>query len=407
MTTATRDGRLTHSRIRCAQQCLRKHYLQYEHGIRPEVTDENLRIGSAFHRGLELMGEMPEDEAILEALSDYDEGPPAGFTDEEAHDWWVERETVARLLTAHAWRWREMNAEMEVLATERTFEIPVVNPRTGYPSRTWTLAGKRDKIVRLPDGRTAILEYKTTSSEIDPDSDYWQRLRMDSQISLYWLAAEDEGYEIDTVLYDVTHKPGIRPRQIPLRDEEGRKIVLNGDGERAYKTKTEPVLDEDGNKIVLDKDGERVFNQDGSPRQTGSSKHSYEVKKRETQGEPYQGASAREDFELQTRPETPEEYAERLTDRITEDPDRYFARREIPRLEADLEEARYELWQWGKILRECQRNGRWPRNTDACNGFGRCVCWDLCTTDFDPETDPAPAPEGWVRVDDIHQELTE
>ena len=33
-----------------------------------------------------------------------------------------------------------------------------------------------DKIIRLADGRLAVLEYKTTSSELADDSKYWLRM---------------------------------------------------------------------------------------------------------------------------------------------------------------------------------------------------------------------------------------
>jgi len=353
-----RDRRLTYSRLQCAKTCLRKHYLLYVLGLRPDREAQPLRMGRAFHRGLELATRVSRDEAILAALADYDAGPPPECDEERQYAWWVERETVARLLAGHFWRWAEMDAQMEVVATEETFEAPLRNPRTGKASRTWTLAGRRDRIVRLPDGRLAILEYKTTGSDIEPDADYWKRLLIDSQVSIYWLSAVDAGLDVETVLYDVTRKPTIRPRQVP-------------------------VLDGNGCKIVVGPDGERVFNKDGKPRQSACREQGYE---------------------LLSRPEAPEDYGERLARDMGERPDHYFARREIPRLPDDLDEARYELWAWGQILRDCERHGRWPRNTGACNGFGRCACWDLCTGGFDPAD--GVVPEGWVQVDDVHAELS-
>jgi len=352
------DNRLTYSRLRRAKSCLRKHFLLYELALKPEREAAPLRMGAAFHKGQELAARLPADEAILQAVADYDAGPPLDFDEEQAHGWWIERETVARLLAGHFWRWSEMERQMEVIWTEKTFEIPLVNPETGQPSRTWLLAGKRDKVVRLPDGRLAIVEYKTTSSDLARDGDYWKRLVIDSQVSLYWLSALDDGLGVETVLYDVTRKPTIRPREVAVTGESGKKIVM-------------------------DSGGERVFNQDGAPRQSASSKQGYE---------------------LLSRMEMPEEYGTRLTEDLGRRPDYYFGRREIPRLQGDLDEARYELWQWGKILRECQRHGRWPRNTGACMGFGRCVCWDLCTGGFDPAD--GIVPEGWMQVEDVHPELS-
>ena len=357
MLTMRADRRLTYSRLRTAKECLRKHYLLYGLGLRPEREAAPLRIGRVFHRGLELMSRMDRDAAILEAVAGYDAGPPARSDETAEHEWWIERETVARLLAAHTWRWRDMDSGISEIVTEEVFEIPLRNPRTGRPSRTWRLAGKRDKVVRLPDGRLAILEYKTAGEDIDPAADYWLRLRMDSQVSIYWLAALDASLRVETVLYDVTRKPTIRPRQVP-------------------------ILDEAGNKIVTDAEGARVFGKSGKPRQT---------------------ASAKDGYTLLARLEDAREFGGRLTQDMGDRPGYYFARREIPRIESDLLDARHELWQMGKILRECERHGRWPRNTDACMGFGRCVCWDLCTGGFDPAE--GIVLEGWTQVDDVHQEL--
>jgi hypothetical protein len=354
-----KERRLTHSRLACAKTCLRKHHWLYVLGLRQVREAEPLRIGRFFHKGIALFDKLPRDEAILAAVAAYDMGPGPEFSEDQCAAWWTERETIATLLAGWFWRWEAMNAEMKVMATEQVFEIPLRNPASGQSSRTWTLAGRRDKVVTLPDGRLAILECKTTSEDLSPDGEFWKRLLMDSQVSIYWLAALDAGLDVQTVLYDVTRKPSIRPAQIA-------------------------VLDQDGLKIVFDGAGNRVLNKDGKPRQS---------------------ASFPDGYRLQTRTESAAEFGARLGTDLAQQPERYFARREIPRLPRDLEEARYELWAWGRILRECERSGHWPRNTAACNGFGRCACWDLCTGGFDPAD--GAVPEGWTQLDDVHQELVE
>jgi len=360
------DHRLTHSRIQTAKMCLFKHFLFYELGLRPVIEAQPLRMGRVFHKGMELVGHVGPDQAeaaVLEAVADYDAGPPGELFGEEHHAWLIERETVATLLMGHIWRWREMNAGMRVVHNERVFEIPVRNPDTGRSSRTWTFAGKRDKIVELPGDppRLAILEYKTVSRDIAPGSDFWPHLRLDSQISLYWLSALDEGLDIRTVIYDATRKPQFKPRSVPELDGECKKIVV-------------------------DAEGTRVLKPNGSPRQSADKKRGWE---------------------LLTRPESPGEFGERLRAALAEDPDHYFARKEIPRLDDDLTSAQQELWAYGRILRHCQRYGYWPRNTAACDpiGRGRCPCWELCTGGFDPRTDPVP--EGWRQLDDVHPELVQ
>jgi len=348
---------LTNSSMNCFRSCPRRYWLAYEQGVRPDRPAQPLRMGQAFHRGLELRAKgYAEDEAIIGATTGYAIPPLWCETNEQVHKWNIERETVAQLLAGHFWRWS--HEPMEHVATEQTFEMPLRNPESGRPSRTFWLAGKFDGIVRLPDGRMALYEAKTTGDSIDPDSDYWRCLRMDAQISLYTLAARLMEYDVQTIIYDVTRKPSIAPKQIPLLDDEGAKIVLGVDGER-------------------------VFNKNGSPRQSGD---------------------ASKGWTLQSATETPYEFGERLTDDIVERPDFYFARMEIPRLDADLEEFKFEVWQIGEMIRDCRRYGRWPRNVKSCIGYGKCPYFELCANGVDVT---AGVPSGFVRVDDVHPELGE
>jgi hypothetical protein len=78
--------------------------------------------------------------------------------------------------------------------------------------------------------------------------------------------------------------------------------------------------------------------------------------------------------------ETPEDYAGRLQDAIAFDPDRYYARGEVVRLEAEEQDAAHDMWATGKMIRQSQTSNRWPRNPDACQRYGRtCAYWGLCT----------------------------
>jgi len=352
---ALRDTRLTHSQIQTTMTCPRKGYLAYALGLRREVDAKPLRIGRAVHEALELAGKgMFESDAILQAVA-----PDTAFGDGDSFSREIERQTAMRMLATYFWYWRAKTAELGILETEHVFEIPIVNPDSGRTSRTYTLAGKIDKIVGLPDGRLAVMEHKTTSSDLDITGDYWRRLRIDSQVSIYYLAAKQRGYNINTTLYDVMRKPGIQPKQIPLLDEAGLKIVL------------------DENKL-------RVFKKDGLPRQSGDAGRGYV---------------------LQTRTETPEEFGDRLALDMAERPDWYFCRREVVRTADDIEDARHELWQYTKTLRDCERYGRWPRNTRSCIGFGRCPYFDLCVDHVDVES--GGVPDGYMVVDDVHQELIE
>lgn len=208
---------LTHSRLFTLRQCPRKHYLRYECRLARSRVDEPLRIGKAFHLGMEAYNRgFPSDEAVAKAVAGYDPLPAYVDAGEPA--------AVQALLSGHFWRYSEDN--IEIVNVEREFAIPLINPDTGKPSRTFVLMGKIDAIVRLADGRLAVLEYKTAGEDIGVDSPYWLRLRVDPQISMYYMAARALGYDVQTVLYNVTRKPTSERRL--ATPEEKRKYKADG-----------------------------------------------------------------------------------------------------------------------------------------------------------------------------------
>lgn len=353
---------LTHSRMQSQKTCPRMHYFLYEVGIRRDRESKPLRLGAAVHLGIDLVAKgYSPDEAILAAVAGYEVLPTwAANNDEAAFEWMIERETVARLLAAYFWYWTgERQQVAQFIHSEQSFDLPLRNPETGGVTTSFRLAGKIDKIIQLADGRLAVMEHKTCSDDLDADSDYWRRLRIDSQISLYMLAARQLGYDVRTVYYDVIRKPRIQPTLIPLLDDEGLKIVLDAEGNR-----------------VMTKDGKK-------PRQSGDASQGHV---------------------LQQRRQTPAEFGERLTDDIVARPEFYFARQEIPRLESDLTEFQMELWQQQQQIREAQKHDRWFRNTGACMRPYRCEFLDICHAGY-RQGDPVPA--GYKIIADVHPELSD
>ena len=160
---------------------------------------------------------------------------------------------------------------------------------------------------------------------------------------------------MDTVLYDVGRKPTIKPTKVPILDRLGAKIVL----------------DERGNRVLTAK---KEF------RQTGDKEKGYV---------------------LQERPMTPEEWGEKLNSDIAERPDFYFQRQEIPRMDADLEEYQFELWDIQRTIRDAQLNDRHYRTVNK-NSCGYCTYFSICSNSGFNINE---LPEGFVRVSDIHPEL--
>jgi hypothetical protein len=261
------------------------------------------------------------------------------------------------MLCGYDARWADDMDRYEVLGVELEFAAPLVNPLTRATSRTWRIGGKLDVMVReRATRRDLIVEHKTASVDVGAGSEYWRRLRMDGQVSIYFDGARALGYDPQACLYDVLAKTGLRPSAIPVLDEAGVKIVLAANGER-----------------VRTKDGKKW-------RETGDTAAGYVV---------------------QTRPETPEEYLARLIDAIAEDPNRFYQRGEVVRLEQEIEEAQHDIWQLGKQVRESDLAGRFPRNPDACVRYGQtCSFFDVCTgaASLSDET-------RFRRVSEYHSEL--
>jgi len=201
----------------------------------------------------------------------------------------------AMLCGYHA-RWQD--ERYEVLAVEAEFRAPLVNPETGAASRTWQRGGKIDAIARDRQGRLLIVEHKTASEDIGPGSSYWRRLRMDGQVSGYFVGADALGFPAEACLYDVLAKPKLRPYE---------------------PSKKRPVA------------------------------------------------------------ETPGEFRARCIEVIAAEPDAYFRRGEVVRLEAEAAEALFDDWQTAVQMRTAQRLGVFPRNPDACMKWGRpCEFFDVC-----------------------------
>jgi hypothetical protein len=359
------DGsdRITNSRMAAYKTCQRKHHLAYTLGIRSDQSSP-LRMGSAFHHGLDLLstGTPSRDAADTAVSAAYASIPDWCATAEQQHDWMIEAATVDAMISGWAARY-SIGAPLEprleisvVVASELPFDLPIINPESGKPSRTYRVAGKIDRIARMGDGRLALVEHKTASESIDPGADYWRKLQIDQQISLYVLAARQLGHPVETVIYDVARKPAIAPKAVP-------------------------VLDSTGQKIVVDAAGSRVYLPSGKPRQS---------------------AAAELGYSLSTRQETPDEFQRRLGLDMIERPDFYFARREIPRLGSDIALFAEELWQIAEQMRESERKGRAFRNTQACGMYGRCPYLDICHLDINASS---VLPSGLVRVSHIHPEL--
>jgi hypothetical protein len=342
----TTDRRLTNSSDQTFMKCQRKYGLAYVLRLRPAHDADPLRFGHIWHEGVGMYESGIPIEVAIQTIRDTYAAmacPPWMSPEDLA----VECETCCAMVQGHHDRWGN-DASMETVAIEKEFNLPIVNPATGKPTPTYTSAGKIDRIAKLADGRLALVERKTTRDEVTPESDYWKRLFMDSQLSRYYLAAQALGYAVETIIYDVMRKPSIKPKQITKAD-------------RAIATQHGHYY---GHKLTA------------------------ECPERET----------------------PALYGARLLADIHERPDFYLARREIARMDGDLAEFRAEQWTLLHQIRESEKAmevsglAAWPRNTGACIGFGRCAYLDICRGFTGDPTQEIP--EGFVVRDTLHAELS-
>jgi hypothetical protein len=269
----------------------------------------------------------------------------------------VQIATLSGLLAGYYRRY-----ELEIVK-ELQPEVEFRHPIEG--SRSFDSAGKIDGLGVLHDGRLVLMEHKTTSDSVDTGSDFWLRLRLNQQVMQYVVAARALGWDVQLILYDVTKKPSISPLSAI------------------------PVLDEHGLRIVRGPGGERVFKKDGSPRET---------------------ADKEKGFTLETRPESAEQYGDRLAADTQERPDFYYARREVPVLDQDLEEfkvQRYELSKLILALRQAERRTSlreqaWPRNVNGMSCQG-CEFSGFCLQGVHADGEHVPA---GFRAGSAHSELS-
>jgi len=210
---ATAKETLSASRMTAFLACPRKHYYQYELGLEREDSAPALRFGSAFHKALEARA---NGATLAQA---YEAAKADKRLDEP-----IEIAKLYGLLSGYWHLYGGADSPNEAIAKmypecQWTLEIP--------HSRTFQHVGIIDGLAVLKDGRTAIVEHKTTGEDISPTADYWTRLQFNGQLFLYVLAARANGWDVDTVVYDVIRKPAIRQKANETAAEYGERLAAD------------------------------------------------------------------------------------------------------------------------------------------------------------------------------------
>jgi hypothetical protein len=385
------------------QACNWSYFLKYICGWRPEKKKDAFRIGSHWAKCQEIAslktgalciecasnrninpdcylcegtGTVPEEK--LEIVSRYLElvygDMPANFNREI---WDTEKLTL--LYSFCGYKWVYPQEDYEVIACEIPFSLPIIDPVTGRKLAKCRLDGVIDQLWRHKETGTIVIgEQKSTGTNLD-DGDYWEKLELSGQVQTYsyavwmlWVGGalkrfglEPSDAQIVRPVYDVWKKPGIKPKKLSAADS--KKLVETG----VYCGENFNVLSD---VTEQDENGNDALYVNGRVAQVDVLKKGFAIH------------------------ETPEMYAERLNADMAERPGFYFARKEIPVDDKDLEKFANDCAKIVKTIRYIEKEDLWIRDSRGCKNPGKCDYYDACHSHKDFPCGVEMAPEGYKTV---------
>lgn len=385
---------LSASAIQSFKACPTRYRLGHREGIRKDEDTEAQRVGTNWGALHEVYWNnyQPNDpytdeaheaafDAAIEHLNDaYEQVPPSVSPE----DWETERQKLMVSFIAYLWYWQD--DPIEVLGSEVRFELPLHTPRTGMPLSLKDVkrVGVMDHVIRW-NGMVGPLERKSTSKPIHQDSDFWERSQKDTQVDVYALAFRDianEGFEeygiegvqdddrLGNTLYDVWHKPTIKPSKVSQKDAA--------------------AFIEAGTYYDVDFEVEFYCTLGDEP---GEGEHHLIVDEWPVEIEV--GKSGKVGIVR----ETPAMYGARLLDDIYERPEYYFQRREIGRTDKQLQRARVEQFNIYEAIRLFAKTGCWYENEQQCRATFPCEFIPICYgPGADAVCDGETTPDGFKRI---------
>ena len=286
---------------------------RYLQQLVPLQRDRNLHFGSIIHECLQAWHQRRD---VAEVLATINRLCANRLQDENQHrDWHL----ATAMMRAYAARY--VTDDFEIVALEKNFEAPIVNPATGSASRSFVLAGKVDGIVRI-SGEYFILEHKTASQI---DGDYLEKLWTDFQITLYAHFIEQTlGIPITGILYNVLVKAKL---------QQGK-----GETEEDFQARRAELL--------------------------AKSKTGKTTAKRK-------------------QPESDDEFQQRLGEKYSDA--EMFHREMLYLSRDRFEILRAELWELTQAFLEAKRRGIFYQNTAFCFNYQRpCAYFPLCRSNGNP-----------------------
>lgn len=366
---------LSASSIADFKACPTRYFLHYVLGIVPAVEKDVFRIGTNYHRLHQILGmeagghcecdknmklncplcndtrRLPEDlmDAVISEL-DFcyaDDKCPAS---KELKDWQVEKAILLNTIAGYRWYWQH---DQKTIQSEIPFNFSLINPFKGTVETDVVVKGYIDKLISLA-GKLAEREYKSTSQPIEPGSDYWKHLNLDTQTLLYIYAGrllQKQGVAkslskqlLNTAYYDVWHKPGISPKKLSQADTK-----------KFFTTKEYFDVEFDiGGQ--WNQDNHLFININGQPAEmfSGKKEGTWSIT------------------------ETAEMFGARYLADIAERPEYYFACKEIERSDKELEEFEKELYNICTAIKLMKANNCWFRNEHQCEAKFKCPYINIC-----------------------------
>jgi len=309
---------LTFSATKKFQSCHKAYYNRYKKNLVPLEQDEVLFLGSTIHNALERWYNRDPSDTTIESqiVRLIDEAYPLRDSDEkQKRDWHLAKAMMGGYLNQYP------HEDFEIIETELEFSVPIINPATNRPSRTFELMGKVDALVKL-DQKYFIMEHKTAALIT---GDYIEKLPLDFQINLYALAlSKYKNIPIAGVIYNVIQKSKIKQKQ-------------------------------------------------------GETLEQFEIRKQELIRKSKTGKTSAK----RQMPESDESFQQRLQS-VYEDP-KMFHQEILYISNEDIRRTEAQLWEITQEILNTQRRGVWSQNTDTCFRYHRpCVYFPLCRAHDNP-----------------------
>jgi len=331
----------TSSRLRVLRQCLRLHYYRYTLGIQLPSSDAAM-FGTVGHTALEAwyrawqLGAL--DDRLTAAIG------AVRASDLSPYD----QARLGALVTAYHLRWKDEPWDIIAIEVEFRYELD------GY-----LIGGKIDAIIRdQRNGEVWIVEHKTTRQDASVGSVYWDRLSIDTQVSIYVDGATMLGHEIAGCIYDVLQRPRHEPK---LATPEADRKYTTGKGCKVcggnLQGKQGAGALPSGTACAVCKGTGWRLDEDRNPEM------------------PRLYAAQRD------ADETLDAFAERVIEEIAAEPDAFLIRGVVVRLEDELPKMRNDLLDAIRLERAAAAFDVHPRNPDACAKFGTlCPMFDACAS---------------------------